>query len=344
MRRHGMAALRGMATAAVLLSSLAALCMSLIHLPVWPARWWLELLHYLPYPVFLGPALIALAASLLLNRWWRGFALLSVLLVLGVVMGLCLGRADSGSNRLRVMTYNAKAYLAEERPGGFERLLAEVARHDPDLLVMQDAGELAEQRSKTPASVAPLFDQRYSHTVGQYIVVSRYPLRECRTQDISHGKHTQQVLRCILTAHGVDIDVLTTHLLSPRGGLNATRREHLQGLDDWQQNFEDRLGQARKLAGHIAQRPRPMILAGDLNAPEAAAVMRTLLRTGLRDAFSSAGTGYGYTHGHSLRLGFSFLRIDHVLVSPEIGVADSFVGGAQASEHRPVIADLLLRR
>jgi endonuclease/exonuclease/phosphatase (EEP) superfamily protein YafD len=138
--------------------------------------------------------------------------------------------------------------------------------------------------------------------------------------------------------------VVTTHLLSPREGLNATRRERLQGLDEWRQNFNDRLGQAVRLAGYAAQRTRPMILAGDLNAPDAAAVMRTLLRTGLRDAFSAAGLGYGYTHGHSLRLGFSFLRIDHVLVSPEIGVVDSFAGGWQASEHRPVIADLLLRR
>ena len=61
-------------------------------------------------------------------------------------------------------------------------------------------------------------------------------------------------------------------------------------------------------------------------------------------AFSSAGFGYGYSHGHALRFGFSFLRIDHMLVSKEIGVADAFPGGWQASEHRPVIADLLLRR
>jgi endonuclease/exonuclease/phosphatase (EEP) superfamily protein YafD len=343
-RRQALAALRGVATAAVLLSALPVLLMSLAHLPVWPAWWWLELLHYLPFPVLLGPALIALFASLLLGRWARGLALLSVLLALSVVMGLALGRADAGSGRLRVMTYNAKAYLAEERPGGFERLVAEVQRHDPDLLVMQDAGELTEQRDKAPASVAPLFDRHSVYTVGQYIIVSRLPLRDCHTQDITHGVHDQKLARCTVTAHGIDIDVVTTHLLSPREGLNATRRERLQGLDEWRQNFVDRFGQAQKLAGHIAPRTRPMILAGDLNAPEAAAVMRTLLRTGLRDAFSSAALGYGYTHGHSLRLGFSFLRIDHVLVSPEVGVVDSFTGGGQASEHRPVIADLLLRR
>jgi vancomycin resistance protein VanJ len=102
--------------------------------------------------------------------------------------------------------------------------------------------------------------------------------------------------------------------------------------------------QARSLAFALAGNPRPLILAGDLNAPESSPVLGTLKAIGLRDAFSAAGIGYGYTHGHSLRPGFSFLRIDHVLVSAGIGVADCFVGGSEASEHRPVIADLLLSR
>ena len=104
------------------------------------------------------------------------------------------------------------------------------------------------------------------------------------------------------------------------------------------------MSQARTLAGAVAKRGRPLIVAGDLNAPETSPVIRTLLDQGLRDAFSSAGLGYGYTHGHSTKLMIPFLRIDHILVSPEIGVADAFAGGRDGSEHRPVIADLLLKR
>ena len=129
-----------------------------------------------------------------------------------------------------------------------------------------------------------------------------------------------------------------------RRGLNATRHEGAEGIDDWQQNFEDRLSQSRRLAADVAKREHPLIVAGDLNAPETSPVIRTLLDRGLRDAFSSAGRGYGYTHGHSTMLAISFLRIDHILVSPEIGVVDAFAGGKEGSEHRPVIADLLLKR
>jgi endonuclease/exonuclease/phosphatase (EEP) superfamily protein YafD len=111
--------------------------------------------------------------------------------------------------------------------------------------------------------------------------------------------------------------------------------------DEWRANAQDRMAQADMLAQTLANRQQPAIVAGDLNAPEQSLVVRTLLDTGLRDAFSSAGTGYGYSHGHSLRPHlFSTIRIDHILVSREIGVEDCFVGGKEGSEHRPVIADL----
>jgi endonuclease/exonuclease/phosphatase (EEP) superfamily protein YafD len=68
------------------------------------------------------------------------------------------------------------------------------------------------------------------------------------------------------------------------------------------------------------------------------------LKLGLRDAFSTAGLGYGYTYGHGLRLGHSFVRIDHILVSRHWDVVRSWTGGAAGSDHRPVIADLVLKK
>jgi len=71
-------------------------------------------------------------------------------------------------------------------------------------------------------------------------------------------------------------------------------------------------------------------------------VIQALLAVGLRDAFASAGRGWGFTYGHTLRPRVSFLRIDHVLVSDDVAAVRSFVGGKEASDHRPVIADLRL--
>jgi endonuclease/exonuclease/phosphatase (EEP) superfamily protein YafD len=102
------------------------------------------------------------------------------------------------------------------------------------------------------------------------------------------------------------------------------------------------MARARDLAQAVRARSRPVIVAGDLNAPPPSLAVRALLDAGMRDAFARAGLGFGYTYGHALRPGFSFLRLDHVLVSAEIGVAACEVGSETASEHRPVIADLWL--
>ncbi|HET9651920.1 MAG TPA: hypothetical protein VFP36_07005, partial [Usitatibacter sp.] len=68
-----------------------------------------------------------------------------------------------------------------------------------------------------------------------------------------------------------------------------------------------------------------------------------LRSAGYADAFEQAGHGFGYTYGHALRPGFSFLRLDHVMVDRTIGVVDCFVAPRGVSPHRAVIADLALQ-
>ena len=306
--------------------------------------WWLELLQYAPYPAFLVPALLAVLLSWRLGWAWRLIAVAALGLVATLIMGLAIGHADTGSGALRMMTYNIKAYRAARQTGVYAALEREVAQQRPDLLVMQDAGDLTAARRNSPRIAQSIFAGRNVFSHDQYIVVSRHPLRDCRAGDLSFRGQPHSYVRCIVNVDGKEIELFTAHLLSPRRGLNATRREGAEGIDDWQQNFEDRLSQSRALAADVAKRQSPLIVAGDLNAPETSPVIRTLLGQGLRDAFSAAGRGYGYTHGHSTMLSISFLRIDHILVSPEIGVVDAFAGGKDGSEHRPVIADLLLER
>jgi vancomycin resistance protein VanJ len=332
-------ALARLAVVAVLVPSVL---LSIVYKTGIVSSWWLELLQYVPFPAFLLPAVVAFVLSFALGRAWRLAAFVALVLVLTVLMGAVFGSADTGSGRVRMMTYNIKAYLVGKEEGAFAPLAWEVALQDPDILVMQDAGALAKRREEAPETVAALFKDRQVYAFGQYIVVSRFPLRDCQPGQVPYRGISHGYVRCVVKAHGVDVDLVTVHFKSPREGLNATRAEYTGGVDEWQENFDDRLTQAIQLAADISNHSRPMILAGDLNAPESSPVVRHLLDRGLRDAFSAAGWGYGYTHGHSLKLRFSFLRIDHILVSNDIGVVDSFAGGKEASQHRPVIADLLL--
>lgn len=313
-----------------------------------PERFWLlAFTQYLPYPIHLAPALAAVAVSLALGRAWRLAALLALVLVVWVVMGLELhpSEAADGRMRVRVMTYNIKSHLAAAHPDGFARLAREIDAQAPDILLLEDAGEPSALRRLNLAPVAALVGDRQQYAHGQFVIASRYPLRDCAPGAVSAEHLGETSIHCIADIDGTEVDLVAAHLHTPRHGLNATRREALSGgVDDWQQNIAARMAQAADLAGEIRTGTRPVILGGDLNAPEASLVVRTLLEAGLRDAFSTAGFGYGYTYGHALRPGFSFLRIDHLLVSPQIGVADCHAGGSQGSEHRPVIADLLLDR
>ena len=303
--------------------------------------WWLEIARYVPFPVYLVPALALVALAWPLGWRWRSVALLAPALVATELMGLAVGTADDGSGRLSFMTYNVKSYLAVKSQGGFARLAWEIATQDADVIVLQDAQTLADQ-DVLPAPIRAALAGRQTYVQGQYIVASRFPLTHCGPGDMSYAGSEDDFVHCTLTVGSRAIDLFTAHFVSPRDGLNAARGKRAGGLEEWETNFHDRLAQATLLAQAVQKTSRPVIVAGDLNADERSPVVRRLLAAGLRDAFSSATIGYGYTHGHSLKPGFSFLRIDHVLVSHDIGVRDCRVGSKGGSDHRPVVADLLL--
>ena len=318
------------------------------HLGSSPA-WWLELSRFLPFPALLLPALWALLLACWLGRGWRVASAANLAMVATLTMGLEWRTVEtatgtSGALPVRVMTYNVKSYRASQRAGGFDALAHEVALHHPDILVMQDAGELPAATFARRFPLGTALGYPHLHAAGQYLVASRFALRDCVESGLGLAADAAHYLRCTVEAGGIAVTLVSVHFASPRHGLNAARHEGFDGVDDWQRNLADRLAQAAKLAGDLAAAPTPLIVAGDLNALQSSPVIDTLQSVGLRDAFVRAGRGYGYTYGQALRPGFSFLRIDHILVSADIGVTRCYAGGAEASEHRPVIADLLLRR
>jgi endonuclease/exonuclease/phosphatase (EEP) superfamily protein YafD len=299
----------------------------------------LELAQLLPYPFLLVPAVLALVVSAALSWRWSAAALATVGVVLTLVMGLRVGSGEEGHGRLRVMTFNIKSYLVTD-PGGFASIAWEVALHDPDVVVMQDAAELTSERAEKPQTASALFARRQVYAHGEYIVASRLPMRDCGPGDLSFPGHRREYVRCTVTAHGRDLDLYVAHFMTPRRGLSGAWREPGRAVDEWSENVVARIVQARKIASAIGTTGRPAVVAGDLNAMPHSRVMHTLELSGLRDAFDAAGRGYGHTYGHSMGPGLSFLRIDHVLVTRDLAVAGAYAGDAQASAHRPVIADL----
>ena len=311
----------------------------------------LALSQYLPYPAYLLPAMLAVVVAFAWLGWgWRAISLAALAVCLTFLMGLSVGAPQEGHGRVRVMSYNVKSYLALRQPGGVEQLAHEVFEHQPDLLLMQDAGQLVDVEGNVRSAdllrvVGPAWP--HAHATDEYVVLSRWPIRRCQHGAIPVGDDPHVFVHCDVDIDGKLVQVITVHLITPRKGLVASHRGQARwlGLEEWQDNMLLRMRQVGLMAEYLRQLPPgPRIVAGDLNATEPSVVVQTLLNTGLRDAHSSAAFGYGFTHGHSLLKGLSFLRIDHILVSPDIAVAGAFVGGAEASQHRPVIADLYLNR
>jgi endonuclease/exonuclease/phosphatase family metal-dependent hydrolase len=177
----------------------------------------------------------------------------------------------------------------------------------------------------------------------QYVIASRYPLRNCAAGKLGERMHPPQVyLHCQLDVGGKSLHLVTAHLVSPREGLTEARRSLTDGMDDWIDNLRARFVEAQILLRDMSRMPRPLLLMGDLNAPEGSPVLQELKRAGLRDTFVEAGKGYGYTYGHGLSRKTDFLRIDHILVSSGISVLSSEVGGDEASDHSPVVAEIKL--
>ena len=119
----------------------------------------------------------------------------------------------------------------------------------------------------------------------------------------------------------------------------------IQKLED---NVRARVIQARTLREYLRQESGPVIVAGDLNSPDASQVCAILREAGLHDAFAEGGKGYGYTYGHFLLQNrfpgheISWMRIDHIMMSPQLHSQKSWTGTGEASDHRPVTADLVL--
>ena len=315
---------------------LALLVLSLTN-AAGPEGWWLGSFNlYLPQWLWALPAVVLVPLTWAMARRLTWVPLAGLLWVLGPVMGLCWhwgwptspGTPPAGVGRLRVMTYNVKG---GSRDAG--AIVRDIAAFHPDLIQMQDAGGVAQ------GIIGKALADWNVRVDGQYLVASRLPLPPLEARDISYPGSNHHCIRYTLHVGGAEVVVYDVHLLSPRLGLVSVRHRQTGAMEG---NAGERLFEAGRLADYVGAEIEPTLVTGDLNAPEQSLVCRRLFGSGLRDAFSEAGFGYGYTYGGYTRVGQSYVRIDHILVGHQWQVEHCWVGNAAGSDHCPVIADLTL--
>ena len=290
---------------------------------------------FLPQITLAVPGFLLLPFVLWRARRLAWLLAVLLLVIVGPLMGLTWSSQQPQAGiPLRVMTYNVQLWQRRNVPA----IMKEIREADPDVLCLQDA------RSTRNTPFVSYFKTRNVAMFGQYVVVSKFPIVESTVGDISYNHDTHTYLRARIDVKGRHIVVFNAHLVTPRDALSPLRSPTLWrlGISEMRQNQAQRMRQARQLVADSHGITEPLIIAGDLNAPPPSLVTRMLTDRGLVDAFSAAGQGYGYTFGHTLLIGRPFLRLDRILASRDLVPVRAWVGGASGSDHRPVIADMVL--
>jgi endonuclease/exonuclease/phosphatase (EEP) superfamily protein YafD len=273
--------------------------------------------------------LLALAISLLLQRWTAGIAV-AVLLALNVLPLVFSGIPSAPTaDRSNLRILSANLLFDNPTPARFTDVVAELA---PDIIVTQEA------KYEWPGMLAALAD--YPYLVGPEIskwngnlVLSRHPLRARLVEDMPPsgeelGGGQAVRVEADLPGRTLPIVIYAIHAPTPRTfeGWKA-RNRYLEELTD-----------------RIASEPpgTPVLLAGDWNTPVwSPAYASTLSRAGLQASERSLWPAATRIFASVANINIG-TPIDHIAVSEGIGISDFFAGPGFGSDHLPVVADLKL--
>jgi endonuclease/exonuclease/phosphatase (EEP) superfamily protein YafD len=315
--------------------------------------WWTTVALYLPRV----PLAIPLPFVVALLWFARSFRILAAqaitaLVIAFPVMGLTVPTpsfASASAPRFRVLSYNINS-----AQGGPESLAVEVDRYAPDVVFMQEIGDVAE--------LERVMKTRYPtvEVDTQFLMATRFPV----VSEVDPGKlpvdgrmrSPRFVERTLDTPVG-PVTFFNVHPASPREALyavrgNSLRREILSGhifsgaaSPTIQANVDLRLAQAQAIAEDVAQQQGPVVIAGDTNLPGLSAIFHRHLSR-FHDGFSEAGWGLGYTYpnyGATRRWPWPWMRIDRVLTNDALRFASFQVCRTTASDHLCVVADIQRR-
>jgi endonuclease/exonuclease/phosphatase (EEP) superfamily protein YafD len=283
----------------------------------WPL---VPLFAFTPYVAVLALVVTALAFW---RRWWAGAAAVGLcatfLLVLLAPRAIPNRAPEAAAGvRVRVLAANVAANVVS---GG--DVIAAVRRWDVDVfsaVELPPAVVLAYQR----AGAESLFPHRALQPRPGYAgtgLYSRLPLAPAPSLRGTAFAFAAAQLR----APGAErVSLMSVHPLAPTDAEAAAR---------WRRDLR-----ALPASGSGA----PRLLAGDFNATLDHAELRRLLDRGYRDAAEQAGVALRPTWPGDRALIPTVVTIDHVLADRRIRVVSVRTVAIPGSDHRGVLADLLL--
>ena len=319
-------------TIATALAYPAALVLLLVVLRWVGERWWLTTVG-----LFVPWILLALPLPLFCLLLWRrgprrllvtqGVAALLLLFPLGGFVLPWPARPDPRAPIIRVLSYNVMHGY-----GGPDRIVAEIDRFAPDIVLLQ----------KLYANIEPvgdLLNARYPHVEWSAgaMVASRFPILSRIDPDDPLPDDESAVVafiqRVIATPLG-PIAFYDCHPTSAREGLMAAARLQREAAKIVRAETALRVGQVRRLSARARQETIPVVIAGDTNLTDLSPLLRAELSR-YRDGFREAGWGFGYTYPFNL---FPWMRLDRILAGDSLRFVRFQIGSSDASDHLCVVA------
>jgi len=266
-----------------------------------------------------------------------------------ILAAALLFHAPAGARTLRVMTYNI--HRCGDLGLNLDEVAAVILAADPDIVGLEEvdhrqARTVFQAQAEELAAMTGMAYQFFGCTVdcgsvlpGRYgiAILSRYDLSD-RTKEFLPNS----VDGTIDMEGGLEPRALLCATVSPPGDGGPMRFcvTHLTNGSEEESRVIRRLQAERivsLLAGDLASHGR-VVLVGDLNETPSGSAMGVFL-TAFEDAWPDGGSGEGFT----IPSDEPTVRFDYILNGTGIGPAvHAEVPATTASDHRPVVADLLL--
>jgi endonuclease/exonuclease/phosphatase (EEP) superfamily protein YafD len=260
------------------------------------------------------PAIVALVGK----RWTAGAAaLLTVVIMAWCVLPRALPDLDRGPSRgqrLTVMTINM--FVGAADPAAIVKLVRD---HDVAVLAVQEFSPTARAGLSSAGLDALLPHAALADEVGTTGsgLYSRFPITASHSERSDGGN--MQVYATIQPPGTPALDVVSAHPLAPYS---------TKVLKLWRSD--------------LAAEPKADILMGDFNSTLDHQPVRRLIARGYRDAADATGRGLLGTWGPYAGKPVPPVTLDHVLAAKRIGISDVQVHAVKGSDHRSVIATLVV--
>ncbi len=281
--------------------------------------WWVTVLAYIPQHGLLLPA-FALLVWTALRRDARASAvnMASVLLVLFAFMGLRINFPRASADQsIRVVSYNIR---------GASDAAKFMDASKADIICVQESRDLEGLYNRLKAQLP----QYQSINTGELTLFSKHPILENKVTRVPQSNRVWS--ESVLEIRGQRVRIINVHFLT----LNIQGRRATDSMEARVSRFSGyRWEITDAMLQSITTSLEPVVICGDFNTPPKGSLYRAF-SSRLNDAFAVTGNGFGFSY----RVDIPVLRIDYVFTN--LSVLKAWIPDTRASDHRPMVTDLLL--